>query len=1116
MINSRTLNNAPAEGDVEMLNPPRFRWYYVKPQQNGKKRRRGWHLNRFTFQIAETADFEKPLLSVQTTFNFYNAIPLLPAGKKLHWRVGYSDQLADKEDDRRAVQWGETISFTISPDAKEWDRSAMAKPDYHGHGHPRLLFNKKTLPLMRDLAKNDELSRKILNDIVIEADRARYTEWWKAFPKDDRAPAPHPEKYFFVGRKMARAAFAYWMTGDKKFYPVKDLFVKLARFKKGGWSSPESAGGDKSEDSTHVTEFLALGYDWFYDDLTAEERKICEESLEWRIEHMLNRFWWGGMWRVPQGGKFVVKGGLALGGGGHAWEGGMGTLAAALAIMDKSEVAREFVDLFIHFIAGVVESEKKDETGSAPGYGLSHLKWLLYATSYLHSIFPEFRLEKHPWFTQTGEFYCHVNPVGMKHCPWGRTCAFGSRYTAERIETMRLLAHLTRDGRFLMNWMKSGGGHSYYNRPWVQYATPLFFPVRPKPVYDDKLANCWVFGGMVTAHTYPPSNPRAFNEGAGIAFGASPAHRGGSNYFNDNTFHLYAYGECLNYGGSTGGEEPSGFPTFSHNGILVDGLGQMGAGGKNGFKARITGFKKGEGFVYMCGDATHSYPHEPTAHRSNVRVRLDNKVYGKRAVPHLRKFKRHILFLRNKYFVIADDLETDRDKPARFTWNYHVLDKGPFEFDQATGSMNYRVGRVRVFMKHNADLENLEFMNRKGLEGLHNPMTGEDYRNVKYLRWKLDTNEGQKRIVEHNIWLTNRKPKSEHNFFTVIYPVKPESSYEPVITLISDLEVKVECEGDSDVVSFNPKSDEPFTIKFGSRDPGEPNARPVPIKKKVEETRKVTLLQIKDAIRIPAKDMTAEDGGRVKVSKRSGSANNPFIRDWDFKDHWIEWKVTAPEAGSYECWLRSATNALSPRNLSLNGKVVKGLERFVPPKTGGWDQFCNLRLDVPLDLKKGENVIRMTSLGGHGVNVDELLFRPVTKELQEGTVKLIASSYSGEGGGKVMVSDKSANSRNRFIREWDYKGHWLEWKIPGCKAGKYEVIFRYATNSKQVRKMTLNGEVVDGLEGFKMPLSGGWDDWCEVLLPVPVKLKDGDNILRMENTGGNGLNMDEVIFRKVE
>ena len=169
-----------------------------------------------------------------------------------------------------------------------------------------------------------------------------------------------------------------------------------------------------------------------------------------------------------------------------------------------------------------------------------------------------------------------------------------------------------------------------------------------------------------------------------------------------------------------------------------------------------------------------------------------HSVYKKRALGHLRRFVRHILFVRGKYVVIFDDLETAEDRPERFTWLYHILPNEPFAVGPEKHVVRYRVGDVKTKLVHIAHPDNLQIEDRRGLEGMVNPFTGEDYRALK--------KKGPR--AAHNLWITNRRPASQFQFLAVVYPYR-EEGVEPIVARVDDHTVSIQSGGEApDIVHF--------------------------------------------------------------------------------------------------------------------------------------------------------------------------------------------------------------------------------------------------------------------------------------------------------------------------
>ena len=94
-------------------------------------------------------------------------------------------------------------------------------------------------------------------------------------------------------------------------------------------------------------------------------------------------------------------------------------------------------------------------------------------------------------------------------------------------------------------------------------------------------------------------------------------------------------------------------------------------------------------------------------------------MYNKRDVGYLKRFIRHVVFLKGKYFVIFDDLSSE--KPAQYSWLYHILPRDPITFDNKSWTIDYLVGSVPVRIAHCAYRDELEFIDQKGEEGFINP-----------------------------------------------------------------------------------------------------------------------------------------------------------------------------------------------------------------------------------------------------------------------------------------------------------------------------------------------------------------------------------------------------------
>jgi hypothetical protein len=270
----------------------------------------------------------------------------------------------------------------------------------------------------------------------------------------------------------------------------------------------------------------------------------------------------------------------------------------------------------------------------------------------------------------------------------------------------------------------------------------------------------------------PPNDPATYNDGLGIVFAARP---GGAT----------PYGDACSY------------HSMSHNTVLVDGLGQFQGPSDQAAPviARLLAFNQSDEVTYWCGDATLAYPRKP-GEVKHWWVGLAD-IYKERDAKHLKRFNRHVLFVRNKYFVLLDDLEASQ--PTAFTWLYHIKPDGPFNLNAHSGSFTYQIDDVKVEVVHLLGAGQLDIHDMQGADGLKNSLTGEDY-TEDWVRREKD----KPFDVAHNLFITNKEPKKKWRFLTVILPTSPGDSSEQKIERLDDLTLKVTAFGHTDIISFDP------------------------------------------------------------------------------------------------------------------------------------------------------------------------------------------------------------------------------------------------------------------------------------------------------------------------
>lgn len=144
-------------------------------------------------------------------------------------------------------------------------------------------------------------------------------------------------------------------------------------------------------------------------------------------------------------------------------------------------------------------------------------------------------------------------------------------------------------------------------------------------------------------------------------------------------------------------------------------------------------------------------------------------------------------------------------------------------------------------------------------------------------------------------------------------------------------------------------------------------------------------------------------------------------------------------------------------------------------------------------------------------------------EIYETSVPRIeAEDFISQGGGKVKIRTDKVYVSGQSISHWDKTGHWLEWRFTVPEAGRYQLIFRYATLGRALRKVMIDGQELGVLQ---FPATGGFGsykgDWMEEefsSFPAvqTLTLTAGEHTLRMTGVEGSPLNLDFTGYRKIQ
>lgn len=490
-----------------------------------------------------------------------------------------------------------------------------------------------------------------------------------------------------------------------------------------------------------------------------------------------------------------VTGGMAGMISSHPFEAAMDTAVCGLVLYEHDPVGKRWFDLILNYLIGVTNGYGPDQGwNEGAGYGSSKMKWLMNATMYFDMTLPEAHFGRNPVYRDLGDWMARIIPVGMDHHAWGnqRNASRGNH-----LANFRKLAFLTGEGQPLYNWQQYGGEVFSPWRAWIELLLPARY-AEPVPEPERETARLFEIAGWAMAASGPPSDPETYRQGAGMIVQCRPSGGHSHSFHSDSSFQLHAFGQMLNHGGgSSANMDAYPFHTMSHNTLLIDGLGQAqpSRGMRHPAYGRIVGFATAPDYTYVVMDPTNCYPSEPGEFR-RWSFPID-KVYTERALPHLRQFVRHLLFVKGRYFVIYDEVRCTQ--PATFTWLYHIRPEEPFRFDPASFTVDYAVGDVRVRLRHLHRAGELVLDDRQGEDAYVNPFTGEDYRALRK----------DKILCGHSLWVSNARPAESWSFLAVVYPARPGEEI-PAIEGLDPVTVRV----GEEIITFAPQGPAAATAAF--------------------------------------------------------------------------------------------------------------------------------------------------------------------------------------------------------------------------------------------------------------------------------------------------------------
>jgi hypothetical protein len=635
----------PAEGSVVAVNPPALTWVSDGNQY------------KFAVQWSQRADFAGAATVENVPWSVYTHHRALAAGV-WYWRYRSVDAQA------QASPWSRARSFTVPATAAEFPAPTDAEIRARiPSGHPRLFVTARDLPRLREWARGGgaETYRRLM---------ARADELLNAEPTPEPtvmgdAGNPETRNFWWPNRvqtlkacqEAEALAFAYLLTGEAKYGSAARRWVlHLAAWNPDGptnWRLNDEA-------AMPILHRLARAYDWAYAALSEAERAQVRAVLLRRAEDT---------WRAGQTGQ----------GGGHlnrpynshgnrSWH----KLAEnAIATYGDTPRAAEFLRFAVDKFFAAYPVWSDDDGGWHEG--LSYWAGYMVKTTWWFDVArTALAIDgfKKPFFANFGDYALYTAPPGSAEL------GFGDLSNRQPSPSWAFVHYFAAGARnpYWEWWAREWGIRMEHDEPVMAFLWSSMTPVEPRAPVGLPVSKLFRGIGVAVLNT-TLLNAR---DNVQVRFKASPFGRQSHGHDPHNSFTLNAYGETLITNNVYRDLYGSPFhrdwvwTTRAQNALLVDGAGQKPRSADLG--GNIVKFETRNGVDYVAGDATASYE-------------------GR-----LRRYLRHVVFLKPGVVVVADEVEAPR--PAEFQLMLHA--SAPFVVDEAGQRLTLTRERAGVVVDYHA------------------------------------------------------------------------------------------------------------------------------------------------------------------------------------------------------------------------------------------------------------------------------------------------------------------------------------------------------------------------------------------------------------------------------
>jgi len=473
-----------------------------------------------------------------------------------------------------------------------------------------------------------------------------------------------------VGNKQPFMAIAYLLSGERAYRDAAARWA-LASCSYPTWGMGSYANSDLA--AGHQLFGLALVYDWLHGVLEPAEREAIRHTLLAR-----GRLMYAAAAKMYWRNSFLQN---------HLWVNVTGLAAAGLTLFDDQEAGAEVRE----WIALALDKMRRTEAALGPDgashegvaywtYGVEYMLkfWYLAAALLGEDLTSD-------WWRETAAYRLYMS---VPRAAWTRSnlivdLADGPRYDWYGPEfLLRELARRFRDPQ--AQWLAAeleSRGFTQYSAAWLNLV--WYDPtVEAKP--PDELRPLRHFKDMdiVAARSDWSGDESLVVFKCGPAIGREAIQRfdydpgGGHVHPDTGHFLVFGAGEWL-----IRDDQYAWKLTSHHNTLLVDGKGQLGEGSqwfrtieaiRERANPRILQVESSGELDHISGDATEAYP----------------RSLG------LKRFIRHLLFLKPDVLIVVDDVETEGARPLEL--RLHPEYRGEWNNEERVFRANGKTSSLRL------------------------------------------------------------------------------------------------------------------------------------------------------------------------------------------------------------------------------------------------------------------------------------------------------------------------------------------------------------------------------------------------------------------------------------